>query len=74
MAKKAKPAPEASGRRRSMVTPEGVDLGVQLASRGARLGAFLVDLAVLALVMFLLGWLVVAAMAAGNRESAAAAA
>ena len=56
MVKNEKPTPELRGRRRSMVTPEGVDLGVQLASRGARWGAFLVDLTVLGVVMILLGW------------------
>jgi uncharacterized RDD family membrane protein YckC len=52
-----------------MVTPEGVDLGVQLASRGARLGAFIADIAILVVATMLLGWLVLTAMAAGNQES-----
>ena len=49
MAKAAavKPAAPPASSRRVLVTPEGVDLGVELASHGARAGAFLIDLSIM---------------------------
>lgn len=59
------PAPPPT-RRRAMVTPEGVDLGVELASRGARLAAFTLDIVILFAVMFLFGVLLLALGWAGR--------
>ncbi len=36
---------------RSLVTPEGVDLRIQLADMGARFGAFFIDMAIIAIVI-----------------------
>jgi uncharacterized RDD family membrane protein YckC len=52
--------------RRTLVTPEGVDLGVELATHGARAGAFLIDLAIMTAVLFLL--LLVAGLFSGALE------
>ena len=38
---------------RSLVTPEGVDLRIQLADTGARFGAFFIDMAIIGAVIFL---------------------
>ena len=38
--------------RRHLVTPEGVDLQIELADVGARIGAFTIDLVIMALVLF----------------------
>jgi uncharacterized RDD family membrane protein YckC len=46
--------PEARGRRRRLVTPEGVDLGVVLGETGQRAGAFLLDALFLCLVLVIL--------------------
>ena len=54
MAKKSKPPKPPASSRRTLVTPEGVDLGVELASHGARAGAFLIDLSIMAAALFLL--------------------
>jgi uncharacterized RDD family membrane protein YckC len=43
--------PEARGRRRQLVTPEGVDLGVTLGEAGQRAGAFLLDALFLCVVL-----------------------
>ncbi len=43
-----------AGRHRSLVTPEGVDLHLRLADGGQRLGAFLLDLAIMLGALFVL--------------------
>lgn len=48
MARPHKPKPSL---RRSFVTPEGVDLRIELASAGARAGAFMLDLVLMILVL-----------------------
>lgn len=52
-----------SGRRRTLVTPEGVDLQLSLADGGQRVGAFLLDLLIMlvALIALSLGALVIIA-------------
>ena len=42
------------GKRRTLVTPEGVDLQLRLADAGQRIGAFLIDLAIMTLALILL--------------------
>jgi len=69
VAKRPKESGAPPNRRRTMITPEGVDLGVELASRGARLAAFLLDVAILFAVMFLFGVLLLAAGWAGRGRS-----
>jgi len=51
---------------RSLVTPEGVDLRVRLASASERAGALLIDLAILLASLIALTLLVVAAFSAGR--------
>ncbi len=51
---------------RSLVTPEGVDLRVRLASASERAGALLIDLAILVTALIALTLLVVAALSAGR--------
>ena len=41
----------ADPRRRAFVTPEGIDLGVRVGSGGARAGAFLIDIGILAALL-----------------------
>ena len=38
--------------RRHLVTPEGVDLQIELADVGARIGAFTIDLVIMSLMLF----------------------
>lgn len=40
-------------RRRALVTPEGITVPIELASRGTRLGALILDLAIIALAMII---------------------
>jgi uncharacterized RDD family membrane protein YckC len=67
---RAKPAdadPRARGLRRELITPEGVDLEVQLADASERAGAFLIDLLIMGVAMIVLTVvIVVAASAAGE--------
>jgi uncharacterized RDD family membrane protein YckC len=42
--KKTKPANLPVSRRRTLITPEGVDLGIEIATAGSRLGAFVLDM------------------------------
>ena len=64
-----KPAKPPASRRRTLVTPEGVDLGVEIATGGARLGAFILDMLMMAGGMILLTVLVGAALAASGRKA-----
>ena len=53
-------------KRRQLITPEGVDLGLRLADGGQRVGAFLVDLTIMTVSLILLTLLCIAgAMAIG---------
>lgn len=45
---------------RELITPEGVDLQVELADLGARAGAFLIDIMIMILLLFLMTWAVIA--------------
>ena len=56
------------GRRRSLVTPEGVDLNLTLADPGQRLAAFVLDLAIMVGILILATVLIlVAALSIGRR-------
>jgi uncharacterized RDD family membrane protein YckC len=67
MAEPVQLGPHAAGDRRRLVTPEGVDLSLGLATGGQRVGAFLVDLMVMLLGLTLLTLLAHwTAMAAGT--------
>jgi uncharacterized RDD family membrane protein YckC len=46
--KAPKPLKPPASRRRTLVTPEGVDLGIEIATAGARLGAFVLDMLMMA--------------------------
>jgi len=52
--------------RRSMVTPEGVDLNLQIGDAGQRLGAFVIDVVLQYVLLFIFGLLCFAAAAALN--------
>ena len=54
---------------RSLVTPEGVDLRLTLASAGERAGALLLDLLVIVVALFILTLLAIAAVAAMKTKS-----
>ena len=41
---------------RELITPEGVDLRLQLADGGQRAGAFIIDIVILLVSLFLIGW------------------
>lgn len=41
---------------RELITPEGIDLNVKLASRGARAGAFCIDLIIMFVVLIAITW------------------
>jgi len=66
MARAARPRP-APSLRRGFVTPEGVDLRIELASAGARAGAFLLDLLMM-LVVLILGTVVIASTAVATQS------
>ncbi len=53
-ASKAPKAPKTLDKRRRLVTPEGVDLGVMIGDSGQRIGAFLIDLTVMIVAMIVL--------------------
>jgi len=55
---------EEARKRRSLVTPEGVDLSLKLADVGQRVAAFMVDLLIMAGVLIALTLLVIALLAA----------
>lgn len=46
---------------RELITPEGVDLRVELADMGARAGAFILDLLFMILALWALTWVIIAA-------------
>jgi uncharacterized RDD family membrane protein YckC len=54
MATKASKAPKTRGKRRRLVTPEGVDLGVVIGDSGQRIGAFVIDMIVMIVAMTVL--------------------
>ncbi len=54
MATKAAKAPKSRDKRRRLVTPEGVDLGVVIGDSGQRIGAFVVDMIVMLAAMIVL--------------------
>ncbi len=64
----------APGDRRSLVTPEGVDLSLGLATAGQRLGAFLIDalimIGTLVLLQIILAWIASAAVGGGGERYA----
>ncbi len=51
-----RPARPPATLRRVLITPEGVDLGVELATLSARLGALIIDLVILFITLILLIW------------------
>lgn len=55
VARAIKPPPTS---RRMLVTPEGVDLGVKLATNSARAGAFLIDLSIMLAILLAMLWAV----------------
>ena len=60
-----------TGRRRTLVTPEGVDLQLSLAEGGQRLGAFMLDLVIMAgalLLVTVVALIVMAAFGAQNPQ------
>jgi len=71
MAERVPLGPHAAGDRRRLVTPEGVDLSLGLATGGQRVGAFLVDLMMMLLALVLLTllaeWIAAAMLPAGGR-------
>jgi uncharacterized RDD family membrane protein YckC len=66
------PAPERGEARltRSLITPEGVDLRLQLGDAGQRAAAFLLDTGVIVLVLVVLTLLALAALAAAKADGA----
>ena len=62
--------PHAAGDRRSLVTPEGVDLSLGLATAGQRVGAFALDLLIMivsiAVLTLLLSWVARSALGSGS--------
>ncbi len=56
-ASKAPKAPKVRDKRRRLVTPEGVDLGVIIGDSGQRIGAFIIDLTVMIVAMIALTFL-----------------
>lgn len=66
MARPPRPRPDNS-LRRSFVTPEGVDLRIELASAGARAGAFLLDL-LLMLVVLVISTIVIVSTAVATQS------
>jgi uncharacterized RDD family membrane protein YckC len=67
----AGPPPPAAARgvRRELITPEGVDLDVQLADASERAGAFLIDFSIMAVAMILLTILIAAAATATRSKT-----
>lgn len=65
MARSPRPLPANAALRRSFVTPEGVDLRIELASAGARAGAFMLDL------LIMLGVLIIGTIIIGTTAVAA---
>ena len=59
--KKARRVKAPATLRRTLVTPEGVDLGVELAPLSVRLGAFVIDAMILVLIIVLLFFAIAAA-------------
>jgi len=60
-----------TGRRRTLVTPEGVDLQLSLAEGGQRVGAFMLDLVIMTgalLLVTVIALLVIAAVGAQNAQ------
>jgi len=64
----------APGDRRSLVTPEGIDLSLGLATASQRLGAFLIDalimIVALVLLQLILSWIASTAFRSGGRYTA----
>lgn len=67
--KTPKPAKPPASRRRTLVTPEGVDLGIEIATAGARLGAFMLDMLMMVGGMVVLTIAVAAALSAAGRKT-----
>ncbi|THD38242.1 MAG: RDD family protein [Sphingomonas sp.] len=68
MARSRKPRPIGNPFRRSFVTPEGVDLRIELGSAGARAGAFMLDL-LLMLVVLVVGTIMIALTAVAAQSA-----
>jgi uncharacterized RDD family membrane protein YckC len=62
---------ETEGKRRSLVTPEGVDLSLKLADMGQRIGAFLLDLIIMAVLLVILVIILASILSALGKESEA---
>jgi uncharacterized RDD family membrane protein YckC len=67
MARSRKPRPTGNPFRRSFVTPEGVDLRIELSSAGARAGAFMLDLLMMMAVL-VVGTIVIGITAVASRS------
>jgi len=67
MARSPKPVSASATLRRSFVTPEGVDLRIELGSAGARAGAFMLDLLIM-LVVLIVGTIVIGTTAVVNES------
>ena len=62
-----------SGRRRTLITPEGIDLQLSLADAGQRIGAFLLDLLIMVgalILLFIVSLLTLGAVGLDNAEVA----
>ncbi len=70
MAEMIQLGPHSAGDRRSLVTPEGVDLSLGLATAGARIGAFVIDVMIMLVTLVILSllatWIAQAAASGGN--------
>ena len=60
---------QSKSRARQFITPEGVDLSVEIASAGARLAALIIDLIIMVLILILLIVLVIFTLGEGQNGS-----
>ncbi|MBS0478182.1 MAG: RDD family protein [Proteobacteria bacterium] len=67
MARSPRPLPANAALRRSFVTPEGVDLRIELGSAGARAGAFALDVLIM-LGVLVIGTIVIGTTAVANES------
>ncbi len=53
-------------RRRTLITPEGIDLGIEIATAGSRVGAFVLDMLMMVAAMIVFSLLVLAVFVSAN--------